>query len=148
MSDRRRGAAPGTVEAERGRFARCVIIALGLVGFVMFPGAWPSPSGPGIGVRTGAAQPPAHQSPGRGRAVIGAPGGSGPIAPPAETRPASSAAPPHDLVQVADPAVPPGGGQFSAPDRRLAARPQVRAAVAGLPVPATRGRAPPGSTGS
>lgn len=49
---------------------RFLIVALGLLGFVLFPGAGPGPNGVGIGVRTGAAQPlPAHATPGRGRST-------------------------------------------------------------------------------
>jgi hypothetical protein len=148
MGDRRRGHAPA--EGETGRLTRFVILALGLLGFVVLPGAGPSPAGAGIGVRTGAAQPPpTHQAPGRGRSttVSGVPDRTPPSK--AETRPVASAAPPYATPQMAEPAVAVNGAELTAPRRPHTVTPDAREAVPARPraLP-SRGRAPPAHTGS
>ncbi|SEG60230.1 hypothetical protein SAMN04489712_107117 [Thermomonospora echinospora] len=149
MGDRRRGHA--LTEGETGRITRFVILTLGLLGFVVFPGAGPSPVGSGIGPRTGAAQPPpAHQAPGRGRA--GTAGGATGQTSTAETRSvasSTSAAPPYTALQEADPVTPAGGAEIALPRRSHTVPPDTRTAVPTGPrsLP-SRGRAPPASTGS
>ncbi|WP_119729484.1 hypothetical protein [Thermomonospora amylolytica] len=146
MSDHRRSHAPA--DGEAGRLARLLVLALGLLGFVMFPGAGLPSAGSGIGIRTGAAQqPPAHQAPGRGR--VGATVlQNAPTGQLTETGPASAAPPPH-AVAPADPALPARDVRAPAPaPLGAAAAGHGPLAADGVRTTPPRGRAPPVSTGS
>ncbi|TNY35741.1 hypothetical protein [Thermomonospora catenispora] len=143
MSDHRRSHAP--VDGEAGRLARLLVLALGLLGFVMLPGAGLSSAGLGIGIRTGAAQqPPAHQT-GRGRAAA-APTASaaGQVVEEAQVW----AAPPPHAAALADLALPAHEAGPPAPASSGLAvvehGPLVASSVRTAP---PRGRAPPVSTG-
>lgn len=148
MSDRRHGHVPAA--GDSGRIARFALVVVGLLGFVVFPGSWPLPAGPGIGMRTGATPaPPAHQAVGRGRAAAGTPGTAAtkPASPQAETRHAI-AAPHQETSPTADPALPASGASPPAPGHRQILPPTPREpAPAGAEPPVFRGRAPPAATG-
>lgn len=147
MRDRRRWHVQAPAEADRGRVTRFLIVALGLLGFVLFPGAGPAPGGTGLGVRTGAAQPPpAHTTVGRGRTTEVRRSADSPVR--TERVVAVKAAEPLGASAPAQPALQPSPVPFAAPGA-AAVRPAepVTRVLSKAPADRPRGRAPPRSMG-
>lgn len=143
MSDHRRSHAP--VDGEAGRLARLLVLALGLLGLVMLPGAGPSSAGSGIGARAGAAQQPSAHQAGRGRAAT-APNLS--VAGQAVETAYASAAPPPHAAPLAELALPARDVRPAAPvPSGVAAAGHDSCAADGVWTSPPRGRAPPVSTG-
>ncbi|KAB2345575.1 hypothetical protein [Actinomadura rudentiformis] len=140
MSDAQRSSPPAC--EDRGRAARLLLIVLGVLGFVVLPGAAPASGSAGVGMRAGAtAQPGQANVASRGKSSKPCPVRSDTAAISASARQIAAAPAPAPV-----PAVLPPGVEVR-PSSVVAARPAVRAesaeaAPAGLP----RGRAPPLST--
>ncbi|WP_329520009.1 hypothetical protein [Spirillospora sp. NBC_01491] len=136
MRDPRRSPLP---RDERGRLARLLVIALGLLGFVAVPAGASVPAGPGQGAAQAAVQTAGPNAPGRSRtAPRSSPATRTEAAVAAVVRQVSGASAPAPAV-----AAPPAGVDVRPPSgravrRAMAAEPFV-AALPGAP----RGRAPP-----
>ncbi|MFI0444725.1 hypothetical protein [Actinomadura sp. 6N118] len=139
MSDAQRSSAPAC--EDRGRAARLLLIALGVLGFVVLPGAAPASGASGIGVRAGAtAQPGPASLASRGKSSKPCPVRSDTAAISASARQIAAAPAPAPVPAVLPP------GIDVRPSSVLTGRPAERpesaeAAPGGLP----RGRAPPPS---
>ncbi|MFG1999670.1 hypothetical protein ACGFNU_11035 [Spirillospora sp. NPDC048911] len=140
MSDAQRPSPPAC--EDRGRVARLLLVALGVLGFVVLPGAAPASGATGVGIRAGtAAQPGQANLANRGKSSKPCPVRSDTAASSASARQIAAAPAPAPVAAV----LPPGIDVWPSSVRadRPAARPeQAEAVAAGLP----RGRAPPLST--
>ncbi|GAA2576391.1 hypothetical protein SMC26_12370 [Actinomadura fulvescens] len=140
MSDAQRSVPPAC--EDRGRVARLLLIVLGVLGFVVLPGAAPVSGGAAVGVRAGTAAQPGQADLGsRGKSSKPCPVRSDTAAISASARQITAAPAPAPVAAVLPP------GVDVRPSSVLAGRPAERSDSAecgprGLP----RGRAPPLAT--